>query len=135
MSSHIHVNDATFRQVASILRLTPGEADAVMVRRPFRTLEQLHAALPELAREQCRSLFLRKLDLNLATESELRHLADLRPLQVLRVRAGAPYKSLEGLRRVNGLSEESLQRVLEVFTLHEPGRESLQPGVQRLLTI
>lgn len=135
MSSYIHVNDATLRQLASILRLTPGEADQVSVRRPFKTLEQLHAAMPEAARAQCESLLLKKLDLNRATETELRHLADLRPIQVLRVQCARPFRSLDGLRRVNGLSEESLQRLLEVFALHDAARDPVVLSQQQLMMV
>lgn len=119
MSNFVHVNEASLRQLTSILHLTPGEAWDIGRARPFTRLEQLHAVLPEEARGRCKSLLLRKLDLNLATASELLHLAELRPFQVARLKVHQPFRSQDSLKRVQGLSEDCLRRLLEVFAVHD----------------
>lgn len=135
MSRSVHVNDASIRQLTYLLRLTPGEVQSVVAARPFERLEQLHAVLPEQARAGCVSLRLLKRNLNLATASELMCLVPLRPAQVARLRASRPIKSPDVLRRLPCFEDETLQRLLELYSVEEDEREGMTATGRRALEL
>ncbi len=60
------------------------------------------------------------IDLNTATAQELQFISGVGPVLATKIMAGRPYKSVEDLRRVNGVGPKTYERIHSLFKVAPP---------------
>lgn len=114
---YVSVNEASAEQMQILLGLTADEAAEILARRPFGTVQELQAALPERLPQRVATLDIPKLNLNDASTRVLEEVAKIPHTVAQRVIGSRPYFLMEELRPLLQGEADALGRIEQFFAI------------------